>query len=241
MLKYFCTLFISILTAAAVWAQPVKQATVLFNIGISLRDHGMNNEAIASFKKAINLDKKYDSAYLEMAQLYLKLNQTDSAVLTLNTAVKVNPGFTAGYSTLGNIYRDYKRNQDSAILNYLKAYQLDSTNKFTLYGLAWCNNQKENFREAINYGIKALEIDNNYKPAYNELGHAYRQLKAYEECIEQFKKNLAISVNELPLLYSGYSYMELNQKENALKICDELNKLNPKMAGALKKKLDEMK
>ena len=241
MLKYFCTLFISILTATAVWAQPVKQATVLFNIGISLRDHGMNNDAIASFKKAIKLNKKYDSAYLEMAMLYLKISQTDSAVLTLNTAVKVNPDFAVGYSTLGNIYRDYKRNMDSAILSYSSALKLDSTQKTTLYGLAWCNNQKENYREAVNYAIKALEIDNNYKPAYNELGHAYRQLKAYQECIDQFKKNLAISVNELPLLYSGYCYMELNQKENALKIYEELNKLNPKMAGALKKKLDEMK
>jgi len=238
MVKYFCTVFIGILTTAIVSAQPPKQATVFFKAGISLRDKGMLNQAIASFNKAIKLNKKYDSAYLEIAQLYLKTNKPDSAVLTLNAAVKANPAFTKGYETLGIIYRDYKANPDSAILNYLNAFKLDSTNKVTLYSLAWCNNQKGNYREAIKYGIKALEVDNNYKPAYNELGHAYRQLKAYDECIEQFKKNLAISVNELPLLYSGYCYMELNQKENALKIYEELNKLNPKMAGALKKKLD---
>ena len=58
--------------------------------------------------------------------------------------------------------------------------------------------------------------------------------------MNQFKKNLAISVNELPMLYSGYSYIELNQKENALKMYEELNKLNPRMATALKKKLDTM-
>src|SRR3989442_13110135 len=97
MLKYFCTLFISILTAAAVWAQPVKQATMSFKTGIIQRDHGMWNDAGVSFKKAIKLNKKYDSAYLELAQLYLKISQTDSAVLTLNTAVKVNPLFKAEY------------------------------------------------------------------------------------------------------------------------------------------------
>ena len=42
------------------------------------------------------------------------------------------------------------------------------------------------------------------------------------------------------MLYSGYSYMELNQKDNALKMYEELNKLNPKMAAALKKRLDAM-
>ena len=241
MLRYFCTLFISSLTAAAVWAQPAKQATMSFKTAMIQRDHGMWNEAVISFKKAIKLNKKYDSAYLELAQLYLKISQTDSAVLTLNTGIKVDPAFTAGYSSLGDIYKDYKKDQDSAILNYFKTYKLDSTNKLTLYNLAWCNNTKKNYREAVTWGVKALEIDNNYKPAYNELGHAYRQLKAYEECIEQFKKNLAISVNELPLLYSGYCYIELNQKENALKMYEQLNPLNPKMAGALKKKLDEMK
>lgn len=221
-------------------AQPAKQATVFFKNGLILMEKGMPIEALASFKKAITLNKKYDSAYLEIAIIYTRINKVDSAIIILKDAVKVNPDFANAYVALGNVYRDNKNNTDDAIVNYLNAYKLDSTNKATLYSLAWCNNAKTYYREAIKYGLKALEIDNNYKPAYSELGHAYHQLKANEECIAQFKKNLAISVNELPLLYSGYCYMELNQKDGALKMYEELKKINTKMADGLKKKIDAM-
>ncbi len=240
MSKYFYTILLALFSIVMVAAQPPKQAVILFNNGIAFKDKGMFKEAVASFKKAINVNKKYDSAYVEIARAYTAMGRVDSAVLLLHKGINLVPAFAGAYVLLGNIYRDNIKNTDSAIINYLQALKIDSANKATYYSLAWCSNAKEYYREAIKYGIKALEIDNNYKPAYNELGHAYRQLKAYDECVEQFKKNLAISLNDLPMLYSGYSYMELHQKENAFRMYEELNKLNPKMAGALKKKLDTM-
>jgi len=44
----------------------------------------------------------------------------------------------------------------------------------------------------------------------------------------------------VPLLYTGYCYIELKQKEEALKVYEELNKLNPKTGEAFKKKVDAM-
>jgi tetratricopeptide (TPR) repeat protein len=238
MFKYFYTFFMGILIAAFTMAQPPKQAVALYKTGVKFEEKGMFYEAIAAYKKAISLNKKYDSAYLRTGAVYTKINKPDSAVIILKTAVKVIPGFSKGYTELGNIYRDIKNNPDEAIINYTKALKTDSTNKVIYYSLAWCNNTKKYYREAIKYGIKALEIDNNYKAAYNELGHAYHQLNANEECIAQFKKNLAVSVNDLPLLYTGFCYTELKQKDEALKIYEELKKINPKMAEGLKRKID---
>ncbi len=240
MSKYFYTILLAVLSTLSVMAQGPKPALVAFNNGVALKEKGMFIESIAAFKKAISLNKKYDSAYLELARVYATVSKADTAVMLLDQAIKIIPNFVAANILAGNLYRDYLKNPDLAIPYYLNALKIDSSDKTTYYSLAWCSNAKGYYREAIKYGVKALEIDNNYKAAYNELGHAYRQLKAFEECINQFKKNLAISINELPILYSGYSYMELNQKENALKMYEELNKLNPKMAGALKKRLDAM-
>ena len=242
MSKYFYTILLAVSSTLCIVAQPPKPspALIAFNDGKAFKDRGMFGESIASFKKAINFNKKYDSAYLELAKVYALTAKADSAVMILNKGTKLIPGFAGAYIMIGNLYRDNLKNVDSAVTNYLNALKIDSTDKTTYYSLAWCSNTKGYYREAIKYGIRALEIDNNYKPAYNELGHAYNKLKAFEECVEQFKKNLAISINELPMLYSGYSYMELKQKENALKIYEDLNKINPKMAAALKKKLDAM-
>ncbi|MGG9964312.1 tetratricopeptide repeat protein [Ferruginibacter sp. SUN106] len=241
MIKYFYTGLLGILISAFVMAQPPKQAVALYQKGLTLEESGRVPEAIVAYKKAISLYKKYDSAYIHAGLAYVKASKPDSGVMILKTAVKLNPAFTDAYLAMGNIYRDVIKRPDDAIENYLKAVKIDSTNKVTYYSLAWCNNAKEYYREAVKYGVKALEIDNDYKPAYNELGHAYRQLKAYEEGIAQFKKNLAISTNDLPMLYIGYCYMELNQKDKALEMYEELKKINEKMAGAMKKRLDAMK
>jgi tetratricopeptide (TPR) repeat protein len=232
--------FLGIFTIVIAVAQPNKQAALSLKAGMAFKDKGEFDKAITSFKKAIALNKKYDSAYLQLGKLYTQISMADTAIVLFKKAVRTIPNFTEGYIALGNVYRDYKSNPEDAITNYLKALKLDSTNKFTLYSIAWCHNAKTNYREAVKYAIRALEADNNYIPAYNELGHAYRQLKAFEEAVVQFKKNLAISVNEIPLLYCGYCYVELNQKDNALKIYEELNKLNPKRADFLKKKIDAM-
>jgi len=43
------------------------------------------------------------------------------------------------------------------------------------------------------------------------------------------------------MLYIGYCYMELNQKDKAFEMYEELKKVNEKMASAMKKRLDTMK
>ena len=62
----------------------------------------------------------------------------------------------------------------------------------------------------------------------------------YTECIEQFKKNLAVSVVDVAYLYSGYSYIELKNKEGAMQQYEALKKINERMAGALLKKIEAM-
>jgi tetratricopeptide (TPR) repeat protein len=238
MLKYFFAFVFGCLATVASTAQPLPKAVPFYKAGQQFTAKGMFNEAIVSYKKAIAADKKYDSAYLALSSVFLKISMNDSAVAVLKRAIKVMPRFNDGHILLGIIYRDYTRNADEAIPNFLNAYQIDSTNKLVLYSLAWCYNDRSKFRDAIKYGIKALEVDNNYRPAYNELGHAYRSLQAYQEAIDQFKKNIAISVNEQPLYYSGLCYLELNDKAGAEKMYEELKKINSKSADGLRKKID---
>ena len=150
MVKYFYTFLVSILCGTAVIAQPAKQAVIFFKKGLQLEEKGMFNEAIVAFKKAVVLNKKYDSAYLQMGMLYAKISKPDSAVITLKKAVKANPSFAAAYTAMGTIYRDYIKNMDAAIVSYAGAYIIDSTDKIACYNMAWCYNAKENYREAIN-------------------------------------------------------------------------------------------
>jgi len=239
-MKYFFAFTVCIIAAAGLLAQPVSKAVPFYKKAQKLQEQGFYYEAIASYKKAIALDKKYDSAHLSLAGLYLRISKTDSAVMVLKTAVKSKPAFVAAHEMLGLIYRDYTRNAAEAVIHYSNAVKYDSSNKVDFYSLAWCSNDLKKYQDAVKYAEKALDIDNNYRPAYNELAHAFRNLKTYPEAIAIFKKRLDISVNEQPLYYSGLCYIEMNDKAGATKMYEELVKINSKSADPLKKKIDAM-
>lgn len=239
MLKRFLPFLICLIFFSAAHAQR-KNAAPFYKAGMAFKLANKQGEALNSFAKAVLLDKKYDSAYVEIGNLYSGSGNIDLAIFYYNHALAINSDYTVALIGMGKIYRDARQNFDSAIIYFTAAEKIEKTNKETYYALAWIYNAKKEHEKAIPYAIKSLEIDNTYKPAYGELGYAYRATKKYNEAIEQFKKNLAVSVVDVVYLYSGYCYIELNNKEAAMQQYEALKKINEKMAGALLKKIDAM-
>jgi tetratricopeptide (TPR) repeat protein len=239
MLKFFLPLLIFVLFFSAAHAQ-VSRATLHYNLGIKLRNNNQFAEALTEFNKAIELNKTLDSAYVEIGNIYSKAGKMDTAINNYNKALTINPKYADALFEMGKIYRDAIKNYDSAIYYFDAAAKIDPANKEVFYGLAWTYNATKQHERAIPYAIKALEIDNNYKPAYGELGYAYNSTKKYTECIEQLKKNLAVSVVDVAYLYSGLSYIQLKNKEGAMQQYEALAKINERMATSLKKNIDAM-
>lgn len=239
MRKIFTILFFC-LSAALLQAQPVSKAVPFYKKAQQQLEKGMFLEAVSTYKKAIAADKKFDSAHLALAELYLRISQNDSAVKVLTAALKNKPAFVKAHELMGKIYRDYIKNSTTAMVHYTNAARYDSANKETWYSLAWCSNDLKKYEDAVNYAIKALDVDNSYRPAYNEMGHAFRKLGNYKEALEIFRQRINISVQEQPLYYSGLCYIELKDKEGAQKIYDELVNIKSKAAEVLKKQIDAM-
>jgi len=246
MLKRFLPVLACLVVFNAAHAQR-KNARVFYQAGITFKQNNNFQEALNSFVKAISFDKKFDSAMVEIANIYSAGGRIDSAIFFYNKTLAINPGSVAALIGMGKIYRDAlkspdslinRKRLDSAIYYFNAAEALDKTNKETYYALAWIYNTRKEHDKAITYAIKSLEIDNKYKPAYGELGYAYRSLKMYAACIEQLKKNLAVSVVDVALLYSGYCYLELKNKEGAMQQYEGLLKVNERMAAGLKNKID---
>lgn len=239
MLKRVLPFLSCLILFSAAQAQRNK-AMPLYKAGLAYKLAGNFGEALNSFVKAVSLDKKFDSAFVAMGDIYFAGGKMDSATISYNKALAINPKYSLALAGLGKIHRDATHNLDSALFYYHAAEQLDKTNKEIYYALAWVYNAKKEHDKAIPYAVKSLEIDNTYKPAYGELGHAYRATKNFAGCIEQMKKNLAVSVVDVALLYSGYCYTELKDKEGAMKQYEALQKVNERMAAALKNKIDAM-
>lgn len=221
-------------------AQQQDKALAFYKAGIDFKNRKMNPEAIRSFKSAISLNKKYDSAYLQLGELYMMTGKYNDALVIYKKAVALNPTLTGALVAAGKIYRYYRSNTDSSLYFFKKAAVYDMATDEVYNNIAWCFNTKSKFDSAIVYGIKALTVNNNYRAAYGELAYAYRQSGRFRDAIAQYKKNLAVSVVDLAYLFSGYCYAELKDKAGAMQQYDELLKINTKMAGALKKVIDKM-
>lgn len=221
-------------------AQKMPTATDWFERGKELTGKGAYLEATVALRNALALDKYFDSAYLQMADAFGRINKGDSAVLYLRKLAKLRPQSKAANLSIANIYKNVISDVDSALLYYKKTLQLDSTDKTVWCNIAWCYNAQKKYDDAIFHAIKSLDIDNKYRPAYGELGHAYHQSQRYAEGIEQFKKNLAVSVVDLPIYYTALCYMMLKDTDNAMKQYEELKRVNEKLAEGLKKRIDKM-
>jgi superkiller protein 3 len=239
MLNRLLPLLLFVLFFSASRAQLID-ANQHYKSGIQFRNNNQFPEALAAFTKATQLDKKMDSAYVELGNIYNKDGKIELAVSNYKAALSINPDYADALFGMAKIYRDAMKQYDTAIIYFNAAAKVDPKNKEVFYGLAWIYNARKEYDLAITYAVKSLEIDNNYKPAYGELGHAYRSTQKFAACIEQLKKNLAVSVVDVALLYSGYSYTELKNREGAMQQYEALLKVNERMAAALKKKIDSM-
>lgn len=240
MLKQFLPFMIALFVFSSATAQKNNSAVSFYKAGIELKNKNKFSEATASFNKATALNKQFDSAYIQLGEINMKIGDFDKAINNFKKAIAINPEMPMANIALGNIYRDAKPNYDSALLCYFTALKKDDKNKITYYSIAWCYNAKGEYENAITNAIKALYIDNTYKAAYSELGHAYHKAKKYSEAIAQFKKNLSVSIVDMPIFYSGLCYIELKDKEGAMQQYVELKKINEKLAESLKRSIDKM-
>lgn len=248
MLRRFLPLFTCLFIITESRAQ-LLDAREAYKAGLAYKQAANYQEALNSFTRAVSINKNFDSAYAEIGTLYFGSGNIDLSIANYKKALSINPNLTPALVGMGKVYRDAMKTTDTAVNNrrldsaiyfFNAAEKMDKNDKEIYYALAWIYNARQEYEKAIPNAIRSLEIDNLYKPAYGELGHAYRALKKYTECIEQLKKNLAVSVMDVALLYSGFCYIELKDKQGAMQQYEGLLKVNEKMAAGLKKRIDAM-
>ena len=96
-----------------------------------------------------------------------------------------------------------------------KAYSsLDKANEFYNKGIA--ESEKENYKKALKFYKKAVELDNKFVFAWDNLGRTYRELHDYDKAIEAYKNSIEIdSLNRTPLMNLAVAYNYKKDYKNA--------------------------
>jgi tetratricopeptide (TPR) repeat protein len=93
-----------------------------------------------------------------------------------------------------------------------------STNKEAneLYNKGIRESEKGNYKKALKYYKKAVNLDDKFVFAWDNLGRTYRELKDYDKAIEAYKNSIAVdSLNKTPLMNMAVAYGYKNDLENS--------------------------
>lgn len=154
-------------------------------------NEGHNDEAIAEYSKAIELDPQIAAAYNNRGVIYDNSEQYQSAIENYNKAIELDPNYKIAYYNRGNTYGNLGQHE-KAIEDYNKAIELDS-NYVIAYnnrGVAYKNLKQ--YEKAIQDYSKAIELDPNDATFYSNRGAAYKNLEQYEKAIEDYTRAIQL-------------------------------------------------
>jgi len=102
----------------------IDSPRVYNNLGDVYSLEGDYNRALASFKKALEINPRYTEVKHNLGRTYLLMDQLDTAEYYFNTALAQNPNLYQTYYTLGLI--EHKRNNNPKAKEYfLKALEIN--------------------------------------------------------------------------------------------------------------------
>jgi tetratricopeptide (TPR) repeat protein len=156
-------------------------------LGKALAGKGDHSRAKEVLEAAAKLDKKSAEPHVELARLFIAMNERSLAIRSANKAVKLAPSSSQAYNTLGRAELarfDY----DKAIAAFQKATDLNPDNVWAWNNLGFTHLQLEHYPEAI----EALAIATEKKDAtgymFNNLGTAYEHMDQLDEAREAFER-----------------------------------------------------
>ncbi len=187
---------------ATAMAAEFPSAAILYNI-LGAAHLGMRNldEAIASFKKAVQVRPDFAEAHNNLGIALRDQNRLDEAVGSFGKALQIKPDFAEAHNNLGIALKDQNR-LDEAIASFSKALRTRPGYAEAHSNLGVALQGQGHLDEAIASFNRAVQIKPYYAEAHNNLGIALKDQNRLEEAIASFGKALRIKPDYLEALNS---------------------------------------
>jgi tetratricopeptide (TPR) repeat protein len=179
-----------------------KQALVLkpnytevhYNLGVTLRELGLIEEAIKSYMNALRIKNEYPNAHYNLGNALLSIKKYDDAIKHFESAVVFNPEFAQAYYNLGLANKRIK-NDFEAGLNFDKALAIKPNYVEAANDRGAIFQNIGDHENAIKYYQKALAINPNLADAYNNIGINEKQLSKDDNAIKSFERAISVDPN----------------------------------------------
>lgn len=228
--KSFVVLFVLFLAALAPVANRVTALAYVIK-GQDLEQEKKVDEAIASYRRAIQLNPKLTYAYSELGDALEDQDKWDEAIAVYREGVRVNPKEAELYDELGRTL--YHQNKlDDAIAAYQKAIQLNPNFAKAHDHLGNALYIQRKFDEAIAAYRQAIQLNPDPTWAafyFDNLGNAlYAQGKS-EEAIAAYRQAIQLDPNySSAYFYLGCALGDRGKLDESIAAFRQVIRLDPK-------------
>ncbi len=179
--------------------------------GDASKQSGDLETAIQHYIAATNIDPLLAEVHSEIGFLLYHQGRVDQAIVSLNTSTSIKPECAETFLCLGFCYWA-KQNIAKAIEAFNQVLQLNSNcaKAYNALGVILFKHTTNNHEEAIFCYQRAIEIEPNSSPYYNNLGITFSGLGRYTEAINCYQKSLTLD-NTLPEAHSNLGNALLDQ------------------------------
>ncbi|MFH1699188.1 MAG: tetratricopeptide repeat protein [Candidatus Zixiibacteriota bacterium] len=168
------------------------------------------DDAVENFSKAIEYDSTFAMAYYYLALLY-DHSQIDKALLYSPDAIEKEQLYI---QSLYAAYHNDIPNQKQTLLKLVDKFPLE---KEVHYRLAMLYSDNGELQSAINHAKQAIEIDSNYRQAFNLLTYIYLMMGDLKNALENNDQYLRIAPLEAnPYDTRGDIFNILGQLDSAI-------------------------
>lgn len=198
------------------------------NLGIFLKKKGRIKEAIAHFKKALELDPEYASAYINLGAAHARLNMNQAALENFSQALQLRHQVPEAHYSMGNVLVLLGRS-DEALDHYQNALKIRPDYADAHLKLADVLDAKGRQQEAISHYRETLRIDPEYVQAHNNLGVTLASQGKLEVAIGHFTKVLQMRPRDAEAHFNmGNARANQGKYEEAAAYFSKALQINPK-------------
>jgi len=156
--------------------------------GMMLLNNERNEEAMAAFNRALELDDNNLLAHYSLALVYSRVGRYDEAMTETDRVLQLKPDYTEVHNIRGMIH-----NERGEYLKAMASYRLllDSPTYskpwMAYYNLGFAAASAGNQEEALFYYTKALEMKDDYVQARYQRGLMLQRLGREAEAIREYE------------------------------------------------------
>ena len=156
-----------------------------------LKDQGKLDEAVACYRRALELKPDYAEAHNNLGNALKDQGKLDEAVACYRRALELKPDFAEAHNNLGIALKDQGK-LDEAVACYRRALELKPDFAEAHNNLGNALKDQGKLDEAVACYRRALELKPDFAEAHNNLGNALKDQGKLDEAVACYRRALEL-------------------------------------------------